>query len=517
MHLDEPQGIHFLFDFGGFHALYRYDCPVSRHAIHSADLAPSASQMLWIIHIGELLAVGFVLTMGRLGDKIGRRRLLVFGVTVYGIASLMAAFSTAAWMLIAVRAFLGVAAATVMPSTMSLLRNLFLDPKQFSVAVAIHLSAFSAGAALGPTMGGLLLDHFWWGAVFLINVPVAIVLLATSRLLPEFRNADAKRLDVVSVLLSSLALITLIFGLQEMAHDGFNMLYGGSVVMGIATGGLFIRRQMKSLDPLLDLRMFRIPVFKFSFIALMLILLVTSGAEMLFAQHLQAVVGLSPTEAGFLLIIPALLSMAGTLMSPVLTRWMRQAYAMVSGLFVAAGGALLIMLTAHDAGPLILIIGASLLAFGAGPTLTIASEQIISSVPQERAGSASAMNDVSSGLGYALSIAFIGSLGMYVYRQSLANSIPAGVPSEIVNSAMESIGAAVVAAEGVPKMLQAVQSSFTVAIQTIYGLAAIGLFVLMTIIIWKLRHVRQEDTVPAEKVTVALKRETLTKEFQRYN
>jgi len=190
---------------------------------------------------------------------------------------------------------------------------------------------------------------------------------------------------------------------------------------------------------------------------------------------------------------------------------------MVSGLFVAAGGSLLIMLTAHDAGPLILIIGASLLAFGAGPTLTIASEQIISSVPQERAGSASAMNDVSSGLGYALSIAFIGSLGMYVYRQSLANSIPAGVPSEIVNSAMESIGAAVVAAEGVPKMLQAVQSSFTVAIQTIYGLAAIGLFVLMTIIIWKLRHVRQEDTVPAEKVTVALKRETLTKEFQRYN
>ncbi|GAB2559310.1 MFS transporter [Gracilibacillus alcaliphilus] len=454
----------------------------------AADLAPSATQMLWIIHIGELLAVGFVLTMGRLGDKIGRRRLLIIGISIYGLGSLLAAFTTAAWMLIVVRAFLGIAAATVMPSTMSLLRNMFFDPKQFSVAIAINLSALSAGMALGPPIGGLLLDHFWWGAVFLVNVPIAIGLLAISPLLPEYRNKDGKRLDVVSVMLSSLGLVSLIFGLQEMASNGFNMLYGGSIVIGIVAGIFFIRRQMNSEAPLLDMRMFRITTFNISLITLMLILLATGGAEMFFAQHLQAVVGLTPTEAGFLLIIPALLSMAGTLISPVLTRWMRPAYAMVLSLLIAVSGALLITLTAHEAGGMILIIGASLLAFGRGPTMTIASEQIISSVPQEQAGSASGMSDVSSGLGYALSIALVGSFGMIVYRGALASSLPYEVSTEIANKAMESIGVAVAVAEGFPEMLQAVQSSFTVAFQAVYGVAAIGLLVLIIIIVWKFRE-----------------------------
>ncbi|QQK80692.1 MFS transporter [Salicibibacter cibi] len=465
----------------------------------AADLAPGATQMLWMIHIGELLAVGFALTMGRLGDSIGRRRLLVIGISVYGLASIIAAFSTEAWMLIATRALLGVATATVMPSTMSLLRNMFFDPKQFSVAIAINLSAFSAGMALGPPMGGLLLDHFWWGAVFLINVPVAIGLLAASPILPEFRNKDSKRMDVVSVLLSSLALVTLIFGLQEMANDGFNMLYAGSVVIGIVLGILFIKRQMNSEDPLLDLRMFRIPVFRFSLIAVTVVIFVMTGADMLFAQHLQAVVGLTPTEAGLLLIIPAILSMVGTLIAPVLTKWLRPAYAMVSGIIVAAVGSLLIVLTVHDAGALILVTGVSLIGFGTGPAVTIASEQIISIVPQERAGTASAMSDVSNGLGGVLSIAFIGSLGMLAYRWSLMDAIPVGVPSEIAHSAMENVGTAVAVSDRFPEMLPAIQSSFTVALQAVYGIATIGLFVLMIIIVWKLRHVRQEGTASAEK------------------
>ncbi|MEK4302739.1 MULTISPECIES: MFS transporter [Oceanobacillus] len=458
----------------------------------AADLEPSSTQMLWIIHVGELLAVGFALTMGRLGDNIGRRRLLVIGVTVYGAASFIATISTEPWMLIATRALLGVAAATVMPSTMSLLRNMFFNPKQFSVAIAINLSAFSAGMALGPPMGGLLLDYFGWGAVFLINVPIAIVLLVISPLLPEYRNKDSKRLDFISVLLSSFALITLIFGLQEMANAGFNMLYAGSVVIGIGVGVLFIRRQLKAEDPLLDLSMFRIRKFNFSLIALMIILLVTTGADMLFAQHLQAVVGLTPTEAGLLLIIPALLSMAGTLISPVLTRWIRPAYAMVAGLLTASAGALFIMLTVHDAGALLLIIGASLLAFGVGPAMTITGEQLISSVPQERAGSASAMSDVSSGFGSVVSIAFIGSLGMLVYRWVLMNSIPAGVPAEIADSAMENVGSAVAVSERFPEMLQAIQSSFTIALQTVYGITAIGLIVLMVTIVWKFRFIGKE-------------------------
>jgi len=459
----------------------------------AADLEPSGTQMLWIIHVGELLAVGFALTMGRLGDNVGRRRLLMIGVSVYGAASFLAAFSTEPWMLIAARALLGVATATVMPSTMSLLRNMFFDPKQFSVAIAINLSAFSAGMALGPPMGGLLLDYFGWGSVFLINVPIALVLLAISPLLPEYRNKDSKRIDFISVLLSSLALVTFIFGLQEIANAGFNMLYAGSVVIGVGAGILFIRRQLKAEDPLLDLSMFRIRIFNFSLIALMIIILVTTGADMFFAQHLQAVVGLTPTEAGLLLIIPALLSMAGTFISPVLTRWIRPAYAMAAGLLAALTGALLILLTIHDAGPLILIIGASLLAFGVGPVMTITGEQLISSVPQERAGSASAMSDVSGGFGSVMSIAFIGSLGILVYRLALVDSLPAGVPSEIADLVMENVGSAVAVSERFPEMLQAIQSSFTVALQAVYGITATGLFVLMMIIMWKFRDIGRED------------------------
>nr|WP_160141631.1 MFS transporter [Salicibibacter halophilus] len=354
------------------------------------------------------------------------------------------------------------------------------------------------------------------GAVFLINVPVAIVLIATSPLLPEYRDKNTKRLDVVSVLLSSFALAILVFGLQEMANNGFDMLYGGSIAIGIALGFLFIKRQRNSEDPLLDLRLFRIPTFSVSLIVVMLTLLATVGTDMLFAQHLQSVLGLSSTEAGLLLIIPALLSMAGTLISPVLMRWMRPAYAMVSGLIVAAGGSLLVVFSVHDAGPVILITGVSLLALGAGPTMTISSEQIMSSVSKERAGTASAMSDVCTGLGSALSIAFIGSIGMLVYRRSLASSIPAEVPSDIANTAMENVGAAVAAADRFPEMLQAIQSSFAVAIQSIYGIATVGLLSIMIIIVWKFRYVRQEDTAfSEEKISLNeedLKRKEYTKE-----
>lgn len=314
----------------------------------AADLAPSATQMLWIIHIGELLAVGFFLTMGRLGDRIGRRRLLIIGVTIYGVSSIVAAFSTESWMLIASRALLGLASATVMPSTMSLLRNMFFYPKQFSVAIAIIMSSFSAGMALGPPIGGLLLDHYWWGAVFLVNVPAVVVLLAAAPLLPEYRNKQSQRMDLVSVLLSSLTLIIFIFALQEMASHGIKIIYVGLIALSIAVGFLFINRQLHSKDPLLDLYMFRNSVLTNSLISRVFLSLLITGESMLFAQHLQ-VIGLSPTEAGLLLIIPAIFSIAGTLVSPVLTRWMSPTYAMVSNLLTAGGGAFLLMLTVQKA------------------------------------------------------------------------------------------------------------------------------------------------------------------------
>lgn len=461
----------------------------------TADLAPSSTQMLWILHIGEFLTVGFLITMGRLADRIGRRRLLVIGVAVYGLASAIAAFSTTAWMLIAARAFLGVAAATITPSAMSLLRNLFPDPKQFSVAIAVNLSAFSAGAALGPPIGGLLVDHFWWGAIFLINVPVALVFLLGTPLLPTYRDSEAGRLDLVSVALSLFALMALIFGLQEIAQHGLRVLYVSTVVLGVIVGILFVRRQLHLQEPLLDLRMFRAPEFSVSLLTLLLVLLVNGGAYMLFIQHLQTVLGLSPTHAGLLLMAPAVLSIVGTLLAPVLTQWMRPAYAMASGLIVAIGGAAMIILTANEADAALLITGVSLFMFGVGPTMTIGSELAIASVPKERAGSASAMQDVGTGLGSAMGIAFLGSLAMIIYRGALTGSIPQGVPAEAANAAMDSVGAAIAAAGRLPEslgaeMVQAIQASFTLTIQISYAISVLGLVMVSILLVWKLRHIR---------------------------
>lgn len=469
----------------------------------SADLMPSSTQTLWILHIGEFLTVGFLITMARLADRIGRRRLLAIGVTVYGLASIIAAFSTTVWMLIVARAFLGVAAATITPSAMSLLRNMFPDPKQFSVAIAVNLSAFSAGAALGPPIGGLLVDHFWWGAIFLINAPVALIFLLAVPLLPTYRDSEAGRMDIVSVALSLFALIAVIFGLQEIAERGFHLLYVGTVILGVIVGVLFVRRQLRLQEPLLDLRMFRESAFSVSLLSLLLVLLVNGGAYMLFIQHLQTVLGLSPTHAGLLLMTPAILSIVGTLLAPVLTRWMRPAYAMASGLTVAIGGAVIIILTANTAEAAILITGVSLFMLGVGPVMTIGSELIIAGVPQERAGSASAMQDVGSGLGNAMGIAFLGSLAMIIYRGSLADSIPREVPEEAASTALDSLGAAVAVAGQLPdklgaEMLHAVQSSFSLTIQLSYSISALGLILVALMIMWKLRYIRTgspEDSV----------------------
>lgn len=459
----------------------------------AADLEPTATQMLWIIHVGELLAVGFALTMGRMGDNIGRRRLLLIGISVYGFASLLAAFSTTAWMLILVRALLGIATATIMPSTMSLFRNMFKDPKEFSLAIAINLSAFGAGMSLGPPLGGFLLDIFWWGAIFLINVPVAVLLLLSSPVLPEYRNPGTEYLDIKSVLLSSIALVAMVFGLQELANSGFNMVYVLSILIGIMLAFLFVKLQKESENPLLDLNLFKIPRLTTSLIIVAAALFVTVGSEMLFAQYLQAILGLSPIVAGLFLVAPAAAGTLGTLASPILTRWMRPAFAMILGLFTGVIGAIIVVTNIHEASVITLISGLSLMGFGGGPAMTLTSEYIVSSVPQEKAGSASAISDVGTGLGSALSIAFIGSIGMLIYRVFFTNSVPESVPQEVVETARESVGAAVIAAENSPGISEAVETSFSIAIQSVYGIGGAGFLLLIGFIFWKFRDVGVES------------------------
>ncbi|RPJ59106.1 MAG: MFS transporter, partial [Acidobacteria bacterium] len=247
--------------------LYSMDLTVLNLAVPSlsADLAPTATQLLWIVDIYGFLVAGALITMGTLGDRIGRRRLLLMGAAAFGVASVLAAFSVSAEMLIVTRALLGLAGATIAPSTLSLIRNMFHDPKQRTAAIGVWITSYSVGAAIGPLVGGVLLQHFWWGSVFLAGVPVMLLLLAVGPvLLPEYRDPAAGRLDLFSAGLSLASVLAVIYGLKRMAEHGPGWLPAVSIVAGLATGAAFVRRQRRLLYPLIDLALFRIPAFRAS-------------------------------------------------------------------------------------------------------------------------------------------------------------------------------------------------------------------------------------------------------------
>ena len=281
--------------------LYSMDLTVLNLAVPSlsAELRPSAAELLWIVDIYGFLVAGSLITMGTLGDRIGRRKLLMVGATVFGIASVLAAFATSSAMLIATRAMMGVAAATLAPSTLSLIRNMFHDAHERTIAISIWIMSYSAGAAIGPVVGGLLLENYWWGSVFLINVPVMLLLLAIGPvLLPEFRDEKAGRIDILSAAESLVAVLAVIYGLKRLAEGGSAGIAILSVAAGVTIGIAFLRRQARLADPLIDLRLFRIPSFSAA-LAVNLFGFLTAFATFLFiAQYLQSVLGMSPLRAG---------------------------------------------------------------------------------------------------------------------------------------------------------------------------------------------------------------------------
>ena len=281
--------------------LYVMDLTVLHLAVPSisADLKPSSAQLLWIIDIYGFMVAGFLVTMGTLGDRIGRRKLLMIGAAAFGVVSLMAAFSTTPEMLIISRALLGIAGATLAPSTLSLIFSMFKDPGERSRAIAVWISAFSAGSAIGPVLGGVLLESFWWGSVFLLALPVMALLLVLGPIvLPEYKDENASRLDLRSAAMSLVAVLTIIFGLKQIAQDGIAAMPVASIVAGLVVGVLFVRRQLTLTDPMIDVRLFRIPSFSAALVVNFMAIFVAVGYFLFVAQYLQLVVGLSPLQAG---------------------------------------------------------------------------------------------------------------------------------------------------------------------------------------------------------------------------
>src|SRR6266849_430925 len=316
--------------------LYSMDLTVLHLTV---PLAPSSVQLLWIIDIYGFLLAGSLITMGTLGDRIGRRRLLLIGAVLFGAASILAAFSRSAAMLIVSRAVLGVAGATIAPSTLSLIRNMFLDARERTTAISIWIIAFSLGGRRGPLKEGAILEYFSWVAVFLISVPVMILLLAVGPfLLPEYRDPNAGKPDLLSAALSLAAVLSIIYGLKLSAQDGVSVSAVASVLAGLAIGVVFVRRQKQLADPLIDLRLFSIPTFRASLVLYGGAILLLFGAFLFLPQYLQLVLGLSPLHGGLWTLPWAAGFVLGSLLTPALARRIRPAILMSWGLALSASG-----------------------------------------------------------------------------------------------------------------------------------------------------------------------------------
>ena len=453
--------------------VYAMDLTVLHLAVPSLseDLKPTSAQLLWIIDIYGFMVAGALITMGTLGDRIGRRKLLLIGAVAFGLASLLAAFSTSAEMLIASRALLGIAGATIAPSTLSLIRNMFHDASQRTFAIGVWITAYSLGGAIGPILGGVLLEFFWWGSVFLLAVPVMALLLVLGPLfLPEYRDPGAGRLDLFSAALSLVAILAVVYGLKQVAQDGAEALPIVSILAGLALGVAFVRRQTRLADPLIDLRLFRVRAFSASLAVYTLGILVLFGAFFFIFQYLQLVAGLSPFRAGLWTLPSFAAFILGSMLAPAIVKRVRPASVMAAGLAIGAVGFGLLTQVGSDGDLTVLVTASVIFSLGLAPLFTLTNDLIIGSAPPERAGGASAISETGAELGGALSIAILGTLGTAVYRNRLSDNIPEGVPTDQAETARDTLGGAVAAEEELPEslsteLLDVARDAFTLGLQ----------------------------------------------------
>lgn len=465
--------------------LYSMDLTVLNLAIPqlSVDLKPSAAQLLWIVDIYGFMVAGSLITMGTLGDRIGRRKLLLIGAAAFGLASVLAAFSTSAEMLIATRALLGIAGATLAPSTLSLIRNMFLDPKERSFAIGIWIASFSAGGAIGPLVGGLLLEHYWWGSVFLVGVPVMILLLMLGPfLLPEFKDPNAGRVDLASAALSLAAVLAVIYGIKHLAEHGIAWRAAAAIIAGLVIGGVFLRRQRRLADPFLDLRLFRNPIISAALAINVLGFLFLFGSFLFIGQYLQLVRGFTPLEAGLWSLPSALAFILGTPIVPVLAHRFRPAQIMAVGLIMAALGFALLSRIDTGSSVSLVVVASVIFSLGFTPVVALTTELVVGSAPPERAGSAAAISETSLEFGGAVGIAILGSIVTAVYRSQMALTQPAGLAPEAARSAAATLGGAAAEAARLPAdlaagLLAAARSAFVAGMQLSALVAMVGLVV----------------------------------------
>ena len=453
----------------------------------TTDLNPSATQILWIGDIYSFALAGLLITMGNFADRIGRKRLLLIGSAGFGIASVIAAFAPTAEMLIAARALLGISGATLMPSTLSIVRNMFEVPAQRTRAIAIWSAGAGGGAALGPLVGGVLLEHFWWGSVFLINVPIMVILLiAGAILLPESRNPEPTPIDIPSAIASVLMIIPLVYAIKHSISAGFDLPTLIALAVGLGSGIWFVRRQRRLPVPLLDVALFKVPAFAGAVGANTMAIFAFSGLLFFFSQYLQLVRGFSPLQAGLAELPMTIASIVVIVIIGAMVARLGQGPAIGIGLIAGAGGLGILAVAEGVPGYLWLGVALVVIGLGFGIAWTLATDAVVTAVPKERAGAASSISETSYELGIALGIAVLGSLQTLFYRFNL--DLPSDTPPRVRDTITESLASAAHDLTGSDpsslELLEHAQHAFTVAMQAT-AVAAAVLTLIAGIIAWR--------------------------------
>ncbi|WP_255247610.1 MFS transporter [Kineosphaera limosa] len=469
----------------------------------SADLDPTSTQLLWIIDLYSFLLAGLLVLMGSLGDRIGRRRLLLIGAPIFGLASVMAAFATTPEMLIAARALLGLGGATLMPSTLGLLRSIFPERAERRIAIAIWAAAFSGGAAVGPVLGGFLLEHFWWGSVFLINAPIMFVfLIACALLVPESKDPNPGAFDVASALMSIAGLLAVVYALKTAVKEP-SLTVAVVALAGATILWLFVRRQRRLASPMIDVRLFSEPGFSGAVTTNVLAVFALVGAMFFLPQYLMLVQGMNPALAGLWLLPLAVSTVAGALASPVLARRIPVRAIVVTGLLLSAAGFAVATRLDDATGITTFAVASVLLGLGVGLAETLTNDVILTAAPPERAGAASAISETGYEFGGAMGTAVLGTIGLAVYARGLGD-IPGLNPAQL-EQARQTLGAAHELANSLPAGIGDVlrQSASDAFVAGMDLTMTVGVVVLTLAGLVAGRFLRTRDELPPTATDVA--------------
>jgi DHA2 family multidrug resistance protein-like MFS transporter len=468
----------------------------------SQDMAPSATQQLWIMDMYGFVLATLLIPMGSVGDRVGRRKLIIIGAAIFGITSLAAAYARNPEMLIAVRALCGIGGAALMPSTLALIRALFQDDKQRGVAVTLWTTVMTVGISLGPVVSGILLQHFWWGSVFLINIPAMLLLLILAPLLlPEVKTRTGS-FDWLSAGLAMGAILPFVYGFKEWALYGYSTLAAGSVAFGVVVAIFFLIRQGRLEHPMVDLKLLTQRGYGGSVLANTLAIGATVGFAVFLSQYLQLVLGEKPLTAALWTLVPSVGVIIAAPLGGVLAKIIDRAYVMFGGFAVSACGFGLLT-QVHPHTPLwFTLTGAGIYAGGLVAAMTLANELALGAAPIEKAGSAAAVLEAGNELGGAFGMAALGAIGTAVYTRHMTHAPTA--------EARGTLGGALATAKGIKNpaaahsLLQSADAAFTHGLDWAAGASGVLMLTAALLSISLLRGLkRTSGNVPAHAAPVS--------------